>query len=109
MCGDDYGFVVCEVGVDGGVLDDGEFFERVFDVEVVVSDYEGVGDFYDFFEIFDGGLVFDFGDDLGFGVICGEKFVEVFDVFGFVDEGEGDEIDVFFDVDEGVGMVFFGE
>ena len=58
---------------NGLALDERQGLVRDFDAKVAAGDHEGVGRAEDVAEVFDGGLVFDLGDDVGLGVMLEEQ------------------------------------
>ena len=107
--GDDDGFALAQAGFDDAPLDDGQFFVGNFDAEIAARDHDAVGFVDDFFEVFDGLLVFDLGDDerVRFGLV--EKFAQLKQVAGFAHEGQRDEIHAEFEAELHVGDVLGGE
>lgn len=72
-----------------------------------MCDYDGVGGLYDFVEVFDGLVLFEFGDDWLVVFVGFDFFVDCFDVGSIVDVGCGDVVCFFFDCYGDVVVVFF--
>ncbi len=92
---DDDRFTEVNAAFNDGVLEDGDLFVGAFDTEVTAGDHNAVGDFDDGIEVTDSGLVFNFGDDAGFRIVCLEVGTELGDIVRGADEGESEELDVF--------------
>ena len=90
-------------------MDYREFLEWALDAEVATGDHQGVTRGDDAVQVVDGGLVLDFGDDSAAGFFLAEESAEDFNILGFTDEREGDEVDSFLEADGSVGPVFLGE
>ena len=95
--GGDDGLAVLGGAADDVLLDGGDFFGRDFDAEVAAGDHDAVGDFEDGVEVLDGLGLFELGDDPGVGVEGGEAVLDVADVVGGADEGDGDGVDALAD------------
>ena len=94
---------------DDVLLDGGNFFGRDFDAEVSAGDHDAVGDFEDGVEVLDGLGLFELGDDPGVGLEGGEALLDVADVVGGADEGDGDGVDALADGEDEVFLVLLGE
>ena len=107
--GGDDGLAVLGGAANDVLLDGGNFFGRDFDAEIATGDHDGVGDFEDAVEVLDGLGLFELGDDPGIGVEGGEAVLDVADVVGGADEGDGDGVDALADGEDEVFLVLFGE
>ena len=107
--GGDDGLAILGGAADDVLLQGGNFFGRDFDAEIAASDHDGVGDFEDAVEVFDGLGLFELGDDPGVGLEGGEAVLDVADVGGGADEGDGDDVDALADGEDEVFFVLLGE
>ncbi|MDB6124928.1 MAG: cation transport ATPase [Pedosphaera sp.] len=108
--GDNDGTANVQAGLYDATLDDGKFFVGDFDAEVATGNHNAVGSADDGFEIFDGFLVFNLGDDHGVVELrFAHELFEFAHILGATDEREGDVIDSEFKAELDVGDVFFRE
>ena len=107
--GDDDGFADAQAGFDDAALDDGQFLVRDFDAEIAARDHDAVGFAHDGFQVGDGLLVLDFGDDERRGLSLLEQFPQLQQVAGFADERKRDEIHAHFEAEPDVLDVLGGE
>ena len=107
--GGDDGLAVLGGAADDVLLDGGDFFGRDFDAEIAAGDHDAVGDFEDGVEVLDGLGLFEFGDDPCVGFEGGEAVLDVADVVGGADEGDGDGVDALADGEDEVFFVLLGE
>ena len=95
--GDDHGFAVKQSKAHDLFLNDGHLFRRNFDAQVAARYHESVAGLGNGFEIFDGLVTFDFGDDLHFGVVVlHQKAAQFVDVFRGFNKGERDVVNALF-------------
>ena len=87
----------------------GHLFGRHFDAEVAARDHDAIGDFEDGVEMLDGLGFLELGDDPGVGFEGGETGLDVADVVGGADEGDGDGVAALGDGELEIDLVFFGE
>ena len=95
--GGDDGLAILGGAADDVLLDGGDFFGRDFDAEIAARDHDAVGDFEDAVEMLDGLGLFELGDDPGVGLEGGEAVLDVANVVGGADEGDGDGVDALAD------------
>src|SRR5208282_1208852 len=107
--GDDDGFADPQARFDDAALDDGQFLIRDFDAEVAARDHDAVGFLHDGFQVGDGLLVFDFGDDERVEPARLEKFPQLKQIAGFADERKGDQVHARFESEPDVLDVLGGE
>ena len=107
--GHDHRFFLHHTLVNDLALDAGDAFDGHFDAEVAARDHDAIGGVDDLVDVVHAFLVFDFRNDLDVAAVCVENVLHSLDIGGVAHEGVGDEVDVFFDGQEDVGLVSLGE